>query len=239
MLVLVLVAAGCGRIDFDRTFAPGGDDGGSDRDSDGAAPHRWALVQAVGSTTSPVTIAPSTSGTLIVVAVHATSPATVTAIADDAGNSYAAIPAAHATNSSPPDDLELWYASDARPGATAITVTANSLISAVIWEVAGIQAASPLDTATVLDSQAATTTPIGPSITTAGAGELVISVAIVANGISGTHAGNEFTNDLRTRGDGWAHLTDPAAPAGTHQAEWDQGTSGRYCATAAAFLPAP
>jgi len=36
-----------------------------------------------------------------------------------------------------------------------------------------------------------------------------------------------------------AHLTDPRAPAGTYQAQWDQPRSGAYCASAAAFKVGP
>ncbi len=105
----------------------------------------------------------------------------------------------------------------------------------MVWEVAGLRTSGALDTGVAVSDQPASNTPLGPSITTKTPGEFVVSVAIVANGISGTHAGNAFTNDLRTRGDGWAHLTDPAAPAGSYQAEWDQGTAGDYCSDAAAF----
>jgi hypothetical protein len=93
----------------------------------------------------------------------------------------------------------------------------------------------PLDTATKIDNQPATNIALGPSITTAAPGEFVVSVVIVANGVSATHPGNEFNNDARTRGNGWAHLADATAPAGPKQAQWDQNTAGTYCANAAAF----
>ena len=57
--------------------------------------------------------------------------------------------------------------------------------------------------------------------------------------ISQIHPNNEFTNDKNTQGNGWAHLTDNAAPAGSHVAVWDQPSGGTYCATTAAFVVGP
>jgi len=184
-------------------------------------------------------MAPSGSHHLIVVAAQLGAAGSVTSITDDA-NTYVAIPRARATNTSLNDALELWYATDSRPGASMIRIAATTSVpAAVAWEVSGIRTVDPLDTATTLDTQPATTAPQGPPITTRAAGEFVVSAAIVANGITGTEAGNEFTNDHRTRGNGWAHLTDPMAPAGSHQARWTQPTSGSYCANAAAFQVGP
>jgi len=90
-----------------------------------------------------------------------------------------------------------------------------------------------------LNDQPATTAPVGPMIMTSTAGEFVVSVAIVENAARRIHAGDEFTNDQTTNGNGWAHLTDPMAAAGTYQAQWDQPQSGVYCAAAAAFAVGP
>jgi len=238
---LAMVAmAGCGRIGFslDRNTDPDG------RTSDpDAIATRWTLVQNATTTSPTLMIASSGAGHLIVVAVHLANTGSVSSITDNApngGNSYVAIATSRATNTSPPDAVELWFARGSIAGATTIALAASTtIVGAVAWETSGIRTDSPLDTATTLDAQPATTTPLGPRITTSEPGEFVVSVAIVANGVSTTHAGNEFTNDQRTRGNGWAHLTDPAAAAGDHQAQWDQGVSGAYCANAAAFRVGP
>jgi hypothetical protein len=232
--VVVVMVVGCGRINFLRI-------GNTDPDAEAAdsAATRWSLVQNAATTSGALAIASSGPGHLIVVAVHSANTGSVTSITDNGGNSYVAVPA-RATSPNPPDAVEIWYARDSIAGATTITLaTTTSVVGAVAWETSGIRTDSPLDTTATLDAQAATTNPVGPSITTAEPGEFMISVAIVANGISGTHAGGEFTNDQRTQGNGWAHLTAPAAPAGEHHAEWDQGNAGTYCANAAAFRAGP
>lgn len=236
--LLVMFLVGCGRI----AFAPTANDASYASGLDAPVALTWGLVQTTASTSPTLPIAPSGSHHLIVVAVQLSSGGSVASISDDAnnGNAYAAIPAARATNPNPPDALELWYAKDSNPGATTISIAATTpVIAAVAWEVSGIRTTDPVDTASTLDAQPATTTPLGPPITTRGPGEFVVSVAIVANGVPGTSAGNEFTNDYRTKGNGWAHLTDPMAAAGSHQAQWDQTLSGTYCASAAAFQVGP
>jgi len=237
----MVAMAGCGRIGFSTGSNP--DPDAKTTEPDASATARWTVVQNAATTSPTLTIASSGAGHLIVVAVHLANLGSVSSITDNApngGNSYAAIATARATNTSPPDAVEMWFARDSIAGATTIAVaTSATIVGAVAWEASGIRTDTPLDTATTLDAQPATTTPLGPRITTSEPGEFVVSVAIVANGISATHAGNEFTNDQRTRGNGWAHLTDPAAAAGVHQAEWDQGVAGAYCGNAAAFRVGP
>ena len=133
----------------------------------------------------------------------------------------------------------MFYAKNTCPGARAISITAASGITAVAWEVSAIRTDEPLDSASALDDQPATTTPLGPSIATSTAGEFVVSVAIVTNSVTGVVAGNAFTNDHTANGNAWAHLTDPMAPAGVYQAAWNQPLRGTYCASAAAFKVAP
>ncbi|MGE5184935.1 MAG: hypothetical protein ACM31C_22860 [Acidobacteriota bacterium] len=209
-----------------------------DTPADAAAPP-WVLVQTKGSQSASVTLAATGAGHLLVVAIETNATDPVTAVADSANDTFAALPSARATNSAANLGVELWAASNAQAGATAVTVIAPVVHAVVVWEVANVRTAGALDKVTLLDDQPATTLPAGAAITTAAPGEFVVSVAIVANQVSGIHAGNEFTNDHTTFGNGWAHLTDPAAPAGSHQAKWDQGTAGAYCAVSAAFLIGP
>jgi hypothetical protein len=226
-----LALVGCGRIGFDSL------DGGAPL-GDGAGATRWALVQTAGMTGPRATLRRLGAHHLVVVAVQ--SDGRVTAITDSSGcNAYVAIPASHATDRLG-DDLQIFYAEDSCPEADAISVAATTKVfAAVVWEVAGIRTDDPLDTAAASSDLPATTAPVGPMIATTTAGEFVVSVAIVENDAPRIHAGDEFTNDETTNGNGWAHLTDPMAAAGSYQAQWDQPQPGVYCAAAAAFQVGP
>jgi hypothetical protein len=210
---------------------------GSAPDTDPAGP--WRLVQTRDSEDQRrVTVAATGAAHLIVVAVE-TNAGAVTSVTDDAGTTYVQVPGSRAVVTNGGFGVELWYAASSSAGATTINAVADNIHAMVAWEVAGIRTASPLDTASKLDDQPPTTSPTGASVTTSAAGELVISVAIVANEISGLATGSPFTNDHTTFGNGWAHLTSATAPAGTYQARWNQPDSGTYCATSAAFFAAP
>lgn len=202
-----------------------------------AATAAWTLIQTAQSeNTASVSFAPTTTGSLIIVGVETTS--TIVGISDDGANLYREIPNARGTVANANLGIDLWYARSSIP-VSHIMVAAPSVSAIVVWEVAGIRSTSPVDTAAALSDQAATTLPAGASVTTAQPGELVISVAIVENQVSGIHQGNEFTNDRTAKGNGWAHLTSASAPAGPHQATWDQPMSGVYCAASAAFFTGP
>ena len=210
-----------------------------DARSDAAVVAPWTLIQTSGAIAPMTTIAASGAGHLLVVAVQTTSTGPVTSVTDNAGNTYVAIPGSRAILAADNLGVELWYAQDSLPGATTITATGPTILSMVSWEVAGIRTTNALDTASVLDDRPATTTPRGAPITTSVDGEFVVSVAIVANTITGIRAGNEFTNDRMTLGNGWAHLTDAAALAGSHRAQWNQDSIGGYCTSSAAFFVGP
>ena len=198
----------------------------------------WTLVQtAQVENGTTVTIAPSGAGHLIIVGVETLDP--IAAVQDDAASSYVEVPMGRGTAASAGLGIDLWYAKNTSAGATTIVVATSSANAVVVWEVAGIRTTAPLDAASSRSDQAATTLPVGAPITTSAAGDFVVSVAIVANVVSGIHAGNEFTNDRTAKGNGWAHLTSASAPAGVHQAKWDQPTPGVYCAASAAFFTGP
>lgn len=221
---------GCGRLDFEKVPGDAAFDAPA---SDGP---RWTLVQFNASTSNPTAIGPTAADDLVVVAIHVANTGVVQTLTDDAGTTYLPIASARATNVSPPDAIEVWYAPRVSPGATMLAVTASAAIVAIVmWEVGGLGPTLTIDTTGTLDDQPATTTPMGPALTTTAAGDFAAAVAIVANGVSGTQAGNAFTNDSRIRGNGWAHLADPRALRATYQAIWDQGTAGTYCATGVAF----
>ncbi len=198
----------------------------------------WTLVQTTSVESQPALTVQSTgAGNLIVVAIQGT--ATVASVQDDAANLYVEVPNGKATAGGL--GIDLWYAKNSKAGATSIAVASSGTGAGAIvaWEVAGIRTTTPLDTSAALSDQAATTLPLGASVTTTKPGDFIVSAAVVANSISGIHQGNEFTNDSTAKANGWAHITSTAAPAGAHQAKWDQPMSGVYCATSAAFFTGP
>jgi hypothetical protein len=225
-----MALVGCGRIGFD----PIGD-------GDGEGLGRWTLIQTAGSRSSNVSVEPLGAHHLVVVAVQLSSDGLVTAIIDSSAcNAYIDIPAAHAIDRRLGDALQIFYVKDSCAQADAIGVAATTgVFATVVWEVSGIRTDDPLDTAAVLNDQPESTAPLGPAITTRTPGEFVVSAAMVENLAPSIHAGNEFTNDQITNGNGWAHLSDPMAAAGDHQAQWDQPDAGAYCASAVAFRVGP
>jgi hypothetical protein len=74
-------------------------------------------------------------------------------------------------------------------------------------------------------------------VTTTQAGDFIVSVLYAnASNLSAISTGNEFTDDFKTYGNGWAHITSTSATAGTHQASWyTAAPSGVYCASTVAF----
>ena len=244
-----MVVVGCGKV---ASSADGGivdgvvDTSAVDASVDAAPVGPWTLVQTktsgnagTGSLTMPVDALGA--GHLVVVAAQIENRGLVSTIADSSGcNTYVAIGTASASNATLNVGLQLWYAKGSCAGATSISIAATEMVTAAsIWEVSGIRTDNPLDTATTLRDQAASSTTVGPMITTSGAGEFVVSVALAQNAITNIHAGNEFVNDHITRGNGWGHLSDPHAAAGVHQAQWDQSPPGVACASAAAFRVGP
>jgi hypothetical protein len=220
--LLVVALAGCGRIGFELPTD--------------ASSTPWTLIQTAATQSLTLRLVPVGAQHLVVVAVQITDPGVAVTLTDDSGcNTYAPIAGARSFNANEGDELRLFYAKNTCAGAQTIDIDTTSSITVVAWEVAGIRTDDPLDTASVLNDQPATTMPLGPRITTSTAGEFIVAVAIVTNTVTGVVAGNEFTNDHLTNGNAWAHLTDAMAPAGAYQARWNQPMSGTYCASAAAF----
>jgi hypothetical protein len=240
---MAMVLLGCGHIGFDATPDAATQADGGPVDALPAA-LGWTLVQTQAARTRDTAVTlgmePLSAAHLIVVAVQPNLGGAVTSVTDDSGcNVYRPIAAAHAGCNLLETGLHIYYAYDSCPGASTIAVTAaESILALAAWEVAGMRRDDPLDAAAILDDQAASNAPLGPRITTSVDGAFVISVVVMENVTSGIHAGSAFTNDHSTFGNGWAHLTDAMAPAGTYQAQWDQPLAGTSCASAAAFQAA-
>ncbi|MGA2716829.1 MAG: hypothetical protein ABSG41_27385, partial [Bryobacteraceae bacterium] len=164
---------------------------------------------------------------------------TIASISDNAsggGNNYSEAGNARALEASSNSMADLWYARNSQSGATVVTINPNpsgTAGTAVIWEFSGVNTTNPLDQSAVLNSQPATTIPIGPSLAITSASELIISVATVQGTATGILAGNPFTSDSTANGNGWAHLL--SSVAGTYAAQWNNPSDGAYAASAASF----
>lgn len=206
---------------------------------DGSVPKVWTLVRSNGSTGTGVSFPASTAGNTIIVGIETSDNDPVDTLTDTANNTYTRALGSRGINDGEDFGIEIWYAKNVLAGATRVTATGDTVYAITMWEVAGLDKTSPLTATSKLDDRPESTSPVGAPITTTTAGEFVVSIAIVANQVSGIKAGNAFTNDETTFGNGWAHLTSKTAAVGTYQAQWDQPTIGASCAASAAFKLAP
>jgi hypothetical protein len=231
----IVCAMSCGRLDFEASSHL------VDASQADGAQGMWQLdaVKGIANLNTPTLSlqlgATSSAGQMIVAAVNLDSGATFPSIGDDASNTYIPVPGATAGSVVNNDTLVIMYVPNANAGATMVTATSTHVYSIVVWQFTTPQPAT-VDTAGQLSDQPSSTLPVSPSITTAGPGEIVIAIAVVLNTISSVQNGSPFTNDTVTNGNGFAHLTDPHAPAGTYQAVWNQPNSAAYCSQAVAFV---
>ena len=243
VLVLAIVA-GCGRIDFDpETHAVDASSdviAASDSPSCGASAGAWTHVQGAGNsnntgTTLSVGVNATGGGDMMIVAVQGQAPGVATLVQDGAGSSYTRLGGAVGTDAAASNTVEIWYSSDLGGGANDVWVTFSTVAYAIVaWEFSSPRPAV-VDTVAQLSNQAASPTPVAPTITTQCPNEIVIAAVVSAATVNGIAGGNEFTNDANTNNNGWAHITDPHAPAGTHTAEWTSAGAS-YCSAAAAFI---
>ena len=200
----------------------------------------WAIVHKAsnaGSITS-LTIPATSTGNLIAIALMFNGGTSVSSISDNAGNTYVSAGAACARNN---NSVEIWYALNSKSGATAITpafVGSPTSVEITSWEVSGVLALAPDATNIATGTITLNNTP-GAAVTTTQVGDFIVSAAIALNAnFTSISSGNEFTNDFKTNGNGWAHITSNSASAGTHQASWYTASpAGAYCSSTVAFAP--
>ena len=200
----------------------------------------WAIVNKASNSggITNLTIPPTGTGNLIVAAILFNGGTSVTSVSDNAGNNYVSAGAKAITGN---NSIEIWYAVNSRSGATVITPAfgvSPSHVEIATWEVSGISTAAPVAKNTASGTVILNNTP-GPAVTTAQAGDFIVSALFAINtNFTAITSGNEFTNDFKTNGNGWAHITSNSSAAGTHQARWYTATpTGSYCASTVAFLP--
>jgi hypothetical protein len=200
----------------------------------------WTVLHkasTAGSTTS-LTIPATGTGNLIAVALMFNGNTSVASVSDNAGNTYVSAGARCARNN---NSVEIWYAQNSLAGATAITpsfVGSPTSVEITSWEASGVLAVAPDATNTASGNITLNNTP-GAAVTTSQTGDFIVSVMIALNAsLSAISSGNEFTNDFKTNGNGWAHITSNSSSTGTHQASWyTANPSGAYCASTVAFAP--
>ena len=197
----------------------------------GAFPGTTCMIPATGS------------GNLIVIgwqiAGGANTSTTITSMTDNVGNVYAEAGSARAIDTGASTVVDIWYAKNSAPGATSVTINPSMSLpnaGAVIWEFSGADTSAPLDTTAILNSQAATASPMAAAVATRAANEVIVSIAEVQNTVTGVASGNSVTNDSSIMVNGWAHLI--SSSAGTYAAQWNQSPSGSYASSTAAFRAA-
>jgi uncharacterized protein (TIGR03437 family) len=193
--------------------------------------------------TTTCTIPPTGSGNLIVVGWQAgggvATSITISSLTDNAGNTYAEAGAARSVDTVAGSVADIWYAMNSVAGATTLTITPSSTVTgggAVIWEFAGADLSAPLDQTAILNSQSATATPSGAAVTTTAGADVVVSLAPVADTVTGISSGNSFVSDSAIKGSGWAHLI--TTSAGSYAAQWTQNPAGTYASSTVAFKAA-
>ena len=241
-ICVLAIVAGCGRIDFDPETLDASSDAlaSSDAVASCATSGDWVLIQVNGNSndngvpTLPLAITATSGGDMMIVAVQGQAPGVATVVADGAGSLYTRLDGTAGTDAVAGNTVEIWYSSAVGGGANDVDVTFSTLSYAIVaWE---FQTPKPavVDTVAQLSNEAASTTPVSPTITTRCANEIVVA-ALISGAVNGSATGNEFNNDSGANFNGWAHLTDPHAPAGLHTAAWTSGNTS-YCSSAAAFI---
>ncbi len=208
-----------------------------------APPTSWAIVNKTsnGGNLTSLTIPATGTGHLIAVALMFNGTTSVASISDNASGGSNLYRSAGARAIVGAGSTEIWYAVNSNPGATVLTVTfagSPTRVQITVWEVLGVSTLPPDATGISSGNVVLNDTP-GPAVTTTQTGDFILSV-LYPNSSSFTRisTGNEFTDDFKTAGGGWAHITSNSASAGTHQASWyTPAPSGKYCASTVAFLP--
>jgi hypothetical protein len=201
----------------------------------------WSIVNTASNFGNPLnslTIPSTGSGNLLAVAFNFNGTTSISNVSDNAGNTYISGGARAAKGN---QSTEIWYVPNTTAGATVITphyVGTPTHMEITSWEVSGLSTAAP-DAKNIATGLVTLTDMPGPAVTTTMAGDFVVSVMFAGTAsLSGVSSGNEFTNDFKTNGNGWAHLTSNSAAAGTHQASWHTASpAGGYTASTVAFHP--
>jgi hypothetical protein len=206
----------------------------------------WAIVHKVSSAGNPITnltIPATGTGHLIAVAMMFNGGTSVASVSDNANGGSNTYVSAGSRATIGTRSTEIWYAVNSSSAATVVTpkfASSPTHVEITVWEVSGISTLPP-DVANTSSGNVTLNNTPGPAVTTTQVGDFILSVLFAINtNFTTITSGNEFTNDFRTYGNGWAHITSSSATAGTHQASWyTPSPTGVYCASTVAFRPGP
>jgi hypothetical protein len=221
---LVLALCGCGRIDFDSASAP-------------PALVQSGAVDMLDVVVASLTIAPTGSGDLLVVATgDFSTKQPITAMTDDAGNTYVS---ANALATNAMDMVEIWYAANSVPGATTLTVTSATASKRQVWflELSNMDRDAPLDVVATAGAPPPSATPEAPLVTPTTGRSVIVSVANALDDVKTVDPESPFVAMPIFDGNDAAYYLTPSH--GSFGAVWDAGGLGDYCASTAAFKPAP
>jgi len=191
----------------------------------------FAFVQSASAqltaVTTPIGVSATQAGNLIVIAVAKETNVTtvVSSIADNApGGSNTYVSANQRSfHTGCVTSLEIWYATNARPGATSIAVTMGSSEEIEAWalEFSHTGDAVVFEGGKGVSDQPAGTIITAPAVTSAASKPLVISGAMTCGAITGLRVPTSFQPLPILRGENVAYLL--AAQPGTYGAVWNSG----------------
>jgi hypothetical protein len=237
---LVAVIAACGRVGFDDSVST--DASARDAAADVGGPAIPTLISSGtggGSDTSSsmsVTVTGLTAapGHLLVVAVLSyTGADAVSAVLDDANDTYVSVNARAASDDGA---SEIWYAASSIGAVTNVKVMFDGITGGAVWfaEFAGVAPKSPLDGEGEATSDVQPTIR-GPTVETSEANDLVVSVIEISSGdVVAVDA--PYVNLPAISGDDASYGVAPSP--GTNGVTWTADGTGETVATTAAFTAA-
>ena len=186
---------------------------------------------------SPITLTAPTVGNLIILGMNNNSGDTVKSVSDNKGNAYQWV---GIRGSDPASVEEIWYAANASPGVTTVTINLaqSSYDDVNLYDCSGASAA-PFDSAAALNGQSNFSTNngySGPSVSASTGGGVIIALSAVELGnVSGVSS--PFTFDPQLQNNGWAHFFNVSP--GTYTPTWgpisQNSYPGTYSGLTAAF----
>jgi hypothetical protein len=222
------VIAACGRVGFDDVVP-------ADAAAGPATPTLVSSGQGSDDSVSTMSITVSglsaERGHLLVVAILSyTGTVSVSAVLDDANNSYVS---ANARAMSDDGASEIWYVASSIGGVTNIKVMFDGITGGAVWfaEFSGVSTSSPLDG--VGEGTGGDQPTIkGPTVETSAANDLVVSVIEISSGsVIGIDA--PYVNLPAISGDDASYGV--ASSPGTNGVTWTADGTGETVASTAAF----
>jgi hypothetical protein len=201
-----------------------------------------AYVQATQSTSgTSITINGVTTGnTLIFTAAFAGSsfPIHITGISDTL-NTYSQATGAYVGDTTVDQQSDIWYASNVTGGNLTLTISYDhSVTLAELWigEFSGIKISAPFESAS--NTSASSGGPVGPSLSPANVGDLLITIIAAGSGTSISISSPWIEPISPTHGTYPTAYYLPGSTSPTN-AVASPNTSQNYCSSGAIFVSSP